>query len=483
MLNKFNLKYESRSSFIFLLLLFFGLVIRFYSQFLTPAFNVDEVHLALNIIQRDFFELFRPLDYWQSAPPGYLILNKFIIELNIFPRWIGFKLLSFIVSCYIPILFFRLIQKDDYSNHYFLPFIIILFNPWFVYNTLTLKQYGVDVLGILILVMLLKRKKRSNKLIFYFFLFWTFFSNIALFAIVGYSLFNLIKCKIFECWDDFFKDIILSFVSIIPYSIYYFWFINQEGASELKEYMMSYWSDYFFTFDHDFGIQLIAIINSSLHYFIDIYGVIGVLLVSHVLISLLHGLINRNYPILDNQYIYLLIIILFVHLGFSWLHIYPFFERTILYNIILILFLLVKISKQNTLYLGFSQRISIIWGITLCISYLTYSNFKENDIFALYKYVNTNNLSNIYMTNKVKENIVKLTEVTGVSFDNKFASHLHTRTECNSEYIISRAANKVHPDKTSNDDDILTVKNVYDLRLIKNLGGYNIYKNIRHLTN
>ena len=90
---------------IFYLIIFIGVSLAIYQFIFNRSLWVDEVSLALNIINKDFIGLTKPLDYSQVAPIGFLfierisilILGKNDLALRLFP------LISFFIS--IPFLY------------------------------------------------------------------------------------------------------------------------------------------------------------------------------------------------------------------------------------------------------------------------------------------------------------------------------------------------------------------------------------------
>ncbi|MEM9979357.1 MAG: hypothetical protein AAF808_17135, partial [Cyanobacteria bacterium P01_D01_bin.2] len=53
-----------------------GALFRIIQYFNNRSLWVDEAKLSINIVERGFIELLRPLDYGQSAAPGFLFLQK-----------------------------------------------------------------------------------------------------------------------------------------------------------------------------------------------------------------------------------------------------------------------------------------------------------------------------------------------------------------------------------------------------------------------
>jgi hypothetical protein len=62
-------------------LIIFGIVIRLVQYLNNRSLWLDEVNLALNIINRSYSELLNTLDYNQAAPPGFLWIEKLVTQL------------------------------------------------------------------------------------------------------------------------------------------------------------------------------------------------------------------------------------------------------------------------------------------------------------------------------------------------------------------------------------------------------------------
>jgi hypothetical protein len=54
----------------------FGIVIRITQFFYNRSLTEGEAALALNIVERSYLNLLKPLDYFQAAPVGFLFIER-----------------------------------------------------------------------------------------------------------------------------------------------------------------------------------------------------------------------------------------------------------------------------------------------------------------------------------------------------------------------------------------------------------------------
>ncbi|HXF85420.1 MAG TPA: glycosyltransferase family 39 protein [Anaerolineales bacterium] len=128
------------SMFIFLA----GIILRLRQYLTGRSLWVDEAMLALNIVNRNFAELFKPLDYDQGAPIGFLLVEKIFnlmfgrneLALRFFP------LLAGLVSLWT---FYLLLKHFTREAGLLLAFTLFAGNPRLIYYSSEVKQYIVDV--------------------------------------------------------------------------------------------------------------------------------------------------------------------------------------------------------------------------------------------------------------------------------------------------------------------------------------------------
>ena len=139
-----------------------GILVRLRLYFSNRSLWFDEVNLALNLVERSYQELLQPLDYNQAAPPGFLWIEKFAIQvfgnneyaLRLFP----------LISGIIAIFLFYKLAYDYASNKLVAPIAIALFCclRYTVYYSVELKQYSSDLMFALLLFLILSPLRNQH---------------------------------------------------------------------------------------------------------------------------------------------------------------------------------------------------------------------------------------------------------------------------------------------------------------------------------
>ena len=140
----------------------FGIILRSVQYLINRSLWMDESFLALNIIDRSFLELLEPLDYNQSCPVGFLMLEKVSAQafdnseyaLRLFPLFFGIISLFLFYS-----LTKRLLEQEA------VPIALGLFatSTPLIYYSSEVKQYSSDV-SIAIILYLVTIEIQSKRL-------------------------------------------------------------------------------------------------------------------------------------------------------------------------------------------------------------------------------------------------------------------------------------------------------------------------------
>lgn len=151
----FSLKKDYFSlQFLSLLAVLFGILVRLVQYLHNRSLWEDEVNLALNLVERSYWELLQPLDYNQAAPPGFLWIEKLAIQL-LGNREYALRLFPFLAGIVSLLAFYQFAQR--YAAKVAAPIAITLFAclPYTLYYANEVKQYSSDVMVALLLCLLL----------------------------------------------------------------------------------------------------------------------------------------------------------------------------------------------------------------------------------------------------------------------------------------------------------------------------------------
>lgn len=128
-----------------ILLLLFGALLRLRQYLTGRSLWADEAMLALNIVDRDLIGLFKPLDYDQGAPLGFLFVEK-IVNIFLGRNEYALRLFPLLLGISAMLLFYLLLKRVVHRNAGILiALALFVFNPRLIYYSSEVKQYILDV--------------------------------------------------------------------------------------------------------------------------------------------------------------------------------------------------------------------------------------------------------------------------------------------------------------------------------------------------
>ncbi len=398
---------------------------------------IDEVTLALNIVNRSCIELFQSLNYSQSAPILFLLIEKFfctIIDnseygLRIFP------LLCYWLSIFLFYRVTNLLNVEKYVLNTSLAFFCL--TPMLLYYSSEAKQYMTDVFtGLSIYYLYFKvYKNETNKFILLSFVgcICIFLSNIAviiLFSIALYQLLSYIKERKYPDQSFMFTTIFWG----IAFAINYYFFIYN---NTLKDYMIRFWYSGFMprnpfnVYFWEWSFEKINIIAEVMFSFKGIYSFF---LYFFYLIGIVTLFYNKKYRIL-----YFLTLPIIIHLFLSAFTFYPFNgERFILYQSPLfiitiatgIIAILQKVTKEKEFLIN--GAISII-SLFLVLKMVDDFPFKQEERNKTIQYVNENILpgDKVFVCNYSAISLKYYEKIGVVKFNNEIIQSTALDPDCN----------------------------------------------------
>ncbi len=161
LLSKIYLLYTSKK--LPWLIISFGVILRLVQYLFNRSLWLDESFLALNIIDRSFIELLQPLTYNQGAPIGFLMLEKFAVQIFNSSEY-ALRLFPFLSGIASMFLFYGVAKRFIKSEA--IPIAVGLFaisGPLIYYSSET-KQYSSDVFITLIILYFVARNIYSKRL-------------------------------------------------------------------------------------------------------------------------------------------------------------------------------------------------------------------------------------------------------------------------------------------------------------------------------
>lgn len=336
----------------FVLILLAGLLI--FQFFHNRSLWLDEAMLSLNIVQKNFIGLLHPLDYSQVAPLLFLWIEKSFVHLfggtemalRLFPLICG--LLSLVLMYYVTLA----LTKNRYIA--LIACCLLGFTPKFIYYASEVKQYATDLVILLMIYFAAFSdhpflRKHKTLLLSLAGALAVFTSNIAIIPLCtagGWLLYQAIVRN---------RERKTVFIALpvwgLCFVVNYLLFIYHHPSEQV---MKSYWA-YAFMPKNPFGKEGLDWLGSRMHQIFgellpqarqsgfDLYNII--LYIGSVVWLLWAG---------QRRLVYLCVTPVLLHLCLSWLKMYPFDLRLILYQ--LPLYLVVMASGLYALPAAIAAR-------------------------------------------------------------------------------------------------------------------------------
>lgn len=477
-------------NFLTAIILLGGVVLRFYYQFLEWSFNGDEVNLGLDIINHSFGELFNPFQNMQSAPPLFLLIQKILSKVA--QPYISLNILTYLSSCASIFLFNRILKRSFPSKISLILLTLFCFNPFIISNSLTLKQYSIDLMMGLAAVNFFSENKRGF-ITFSFFGIFCLISNVGLFFSASFLIFNLINSFWKKNGGELINRKTLKLISpyllaSIPYLTYYIWFLHQPGAEVLKNYMVNYWSGAFMPLDFSLVKWLAIQAKVLMIFFFSTYWFLGI----PMLLLFVYGaffVVQRKKELFQYEHFVIILIFTFtafIHLLLSALKIYPFSDRLFLY-LAPVIYLIIGIGMQQLHKIkcsGWINRIakslSLVIPICAIVLYFTYLPGRTNNVYDLIKFVNSTD-GIFVLTPKAKQLTQEWLEFTQYDEHDIVklvqSNELQGSNETQGNFIIAVQGRKFgHKVKFSTQEPVITkLEEKEKIALYRRFDGYSIY--------
>lgn len=315
---------------LIVLVIIFGIYLRTVSLLQYNSFFMDEGLLMLVFQEKTYLQMFFPLSHIQAAPPIFMIISKLIYHF-FGVNELALRFLPYMLGNLSLVLFYFLLKKI-YKNYFAILITLFAFatNSQLIWKTAELKPYVIDVLFTIIALIVaftIDLKALNKKKAFCIGLLaalsvWC--SYPMLFLVAGISIVFLFK--IYFLKDDNLKNLfwIYAIPNLIGFIIYYK--INLVWLTKHTE-LHKYWSVY-----EAFAPKSYADYSALTNFFF---------MDSNIIIITVLGLIGIYFIYRYDRFVFwILMSPIAVCLAASYLGLYPFAHRLVLFILpILIIFL------------------------------------------------------------------------------------------------------------------------------------------------
>lgn len=225
----------------------FGFILRLRQYLTGRSLWEDEAMLALNIVNRNFVGLFKPLDFNQGAPIGFLLVEKFFNTI-LGRNELVLRFFPFIAGTASLWLLYLLLKRITNQIGLLTALSLFAVNPQLVYYTSETKQYIIDVtvcIGLLLLVLPLFEEQITKRNMLWLGLagvLGLWLSHPALFVLAGIGLTLLIINLGKQNFSTL--RLIMGMGMLWLANLGFLYFINLRNLSH-SQYLLNYWSGAF----------------------------------------------------------------------------------------------------------------------------------------------------------------------------------------------------------------------------------------------
>jgi uncharacterized membrane protein len=322
------------------IIIIIGLLIRLRQYLANRSLWTDEAALVLNILKLNYKELLSPLFNDQAAPPFFLLLTKLFTKIAGCSEFV-LRFVPFVSGIIALILFYPLALNFLSKKTVPLAIVIFAFSNSAIYYSTEFKQYSLDLLFSVIILLFAIKVIRSNYTIKDCFILgiigvlsiWISYSSIFILIGIGLAfIFDIIiinRKKIDRRiinYSNLKKIITIGILWAISFLLHYLLILRFIP----KEHFYKYWANYFIPFPpikfEDFRwyiVNVIEIINNPLGFRL-FYGFVLIILILGI-----YKFWNRE----NKMYFYFLCFPIITVMVASALNYYPIFERLMLFTI------------------------------------------------------------------------------------------------------------------------------------------------------
>ncbi len=356
-----------------LLLIGFGTYLRLKFYLANFMLCNDEAAVALNLFQKNYIELFSPLNYGIVCPPFFLVLSKFFLNISgqvydLYNRDLVLKLIP-ILSSIAALPLFAILCNKIFKNKLFTitALSILVLNSGIIDYSQEFKQYSFEMLFTVILLIIfysIDLKKDSFIKIFLYSLIiaispWCSLPSLFILPAGALIIINELRKEIFN------KKNICLFLPIISFILYLiYWFLPefvippQDNSSTLIQYMQDFWTN---TNASGFLFNQSNYLENFYHQTKDLMGfTIGNLNIYFLFLIANIFILFSN----KNHKLQILIITpIILCLIANYLHLYLYIQRTLLFllPIYIILYCQVILMIKNKLVMYISTVLFIVY--------------------------------------------------------------------------------------------------------------------------